>query len=329
MSSLIRRTLLTMGFWLGALLGALPTAIPAAVPAGMAADTLKLASWNMEWLLTPATFNQLRGRCTPDGQPPRTRRALPCDVAADLERSATDLAVLRRYARELDADVVALQEVDGVAAARQIFEGYEFCFTGSAALQNNGFAIRRGLPFRCGTDLKDLSLDDKVRRGVEVVLFPDGPRAIHLLGVHLKSGCAMERLDSSETACRQLAAQAAPLRRWVAAQVAANRRFALLGDFNRNLLAESRSTPVTGLWQQIGGQPHSQSSLAITAAGSAFRNCAAGQRYSSYIDYILLGNRLQQQLIAGSFERTTWSAKDAGRRKLSDHCPVSVRLRIG
>ncbi len=316
------------GFWVCVLFSAFPTAVPAAAPSGAAADTLKLASWNIEWLLTPATFNQLRERCTPDGQPPRARRSLPCDVAADLERSATDLAALRRYARELDADVIALQEVDGASAARQIFEGYEFCFTGSNALQNNGFAIRRGLPFRCGADLKDLSLGDNVRRGVEVVLFPDSPRAIHLLGVHLKSGCAMERLDSSESACRQLAAQAAPLQRWIGAQVAARRRFALLGDFNRNLLAESRSTPATGLWRQISGGPRRQSSLAITAAGSTFRNCAIGQRYSSYIDYILLGNQLQPQLIAGSFERTTWSAKDAGRRKLSDHCPISVRLRM-
>lgn len=291
-----------------------------------AARTLKVATWNLEWLLTPATFNNLRVHCSRDDAPRRAVRSLPCDVAASLERSGNDLAALRRYARQLDADVVALQEVDGIAAARQIFEGYEFCFTGSAALQNNGFAIRRGVEFRCGADLNSLSLGDTVRRGAEVMLFPDSPRAIHLLGVHLKSGCSTDRLDSSVSACQQLATQAAPLRQWIAAQTAAKHRFAMIGDFNRNLLAESRASE--GLWQRIGGDSRSTTALLITAAGTRFRNCAAGQRYSGYIDYIVLGERLQQQLVAGSFERLIWSAADAGRRKLSDHCPVSVRLRI-
>ena len=321
------RAILWAILWAWALSGLPTPATPAATPPIAAGNTLKLAAWNMEWLLTPVTFGTLRQHCTTDDDARRpVSRSLPCDVAARLERSATDLAALRRYARQLDADVIALQEVDGAAAARQVFPDHEFCFTGNTALQNNGFAIRRGLPFRCGADLKSLSLGDSVRRGAEVVLFPGSPRAIHLLGVHLKSGCATDRLDSPDSDCQRIAEQAAPLRQWVAAQTAANRRFAVLGDFNRNLLAESRGMQ-DGLWQRINGGPGA-AQLSITAANSHFRNCATGQRYSSYIDYILLGSQLQQQLISGSFERMIWSAEDAGRRKLSDHCPIAVRLRL-
>jgi endonuclease/exonuclease/phosphatase family metal-dependent hydrolase len=32
--------------------------------------------------------------------------------------------------------------------------------------------------------------------------------------------------------------------------------------------------------------------------------------------------------VRGSFERLTYSAADAWRTKLSDHCPVAVRLRL-
>ena len=52
------------------------------------------------------------------------------------------------------------------------FPDYEFCFSGRVAVQNNGFAIRRGLPFACGPELADLSMNDDVRRGVELRLFP-------------------------------------------------------------------------------------------------------------------------------------------------------------
>ncbi len=98
-----------------------------------------------------------------------TARAVrvPCDVAHELARSSEDIAALRRHARALDADVIALQEVDGPEAARLVFPDHEFCFSGRVAVQNNGFAIRRGLPFACGPDLRDISLDDDVRRGVE------------------------------------------------------------------------------------------------------------------------------------------------------------------
>ena len=103
----------------------------------------------------------------------------------------------------LDADVVALQEVDGPDAARLVFPDYQFCFSGRVAVQNNGFAIRRGLPFACAPDLTDLSMNDDVRRGVELRLFPGTPQELRLLSVHLKSGCARDPLDSTRAELRR------------------------------------------------------------------------------------------------------------------------------
>jgi hypothetical protein len=129
--------------------------------------TLKIATWNLEWFMTPETLRALTPACTPRDAPrDGARRAVPCDIAHELARSNEDVAALRRHARTLDADVIALQEVDGADAARLVFPDYEFCFSGRVALQNNGFAIRRGLPHRCAPELLDLSLADDVRRGV-------------------------------------------------------------------------------------------------------------------------------------------------------------------
>ena len=293
-----------------------PPATLARSPASAPGTTLKLATWNMEWLLTPEGFNTLKDHCTPAGDfTPHQQRSIPCDVAASLERSATDLAALARYARQLDADVIALQEVDGANAARQIFPRHEFCFTGGPAVQNTGFAIRRGLPFRCAADLTALSLGDTVRRGATLVLYPGTRRALHLLAVHLKSGCARAQLDTRERSCERLARQGPALHDWVAGAAQAGDRYALLGDFNRDLLAESGAlsnhAPSGALWAQL--QEAGTNLVFNTAQGQPFHNCHIGQPHTGYIDYILLGTALKRSLIAGSFERLTYSASDAWR----------------
>src|SRR6185295_18278533 len=133
----------------------------------------------------------------------------------DNKRSGEDIATMRRYAHELDADVVALQEVDGADAARLLFPGYDFCFSSRSAVQNNGFAIRHGIAYACGPELVELSLADDVRRGVELRLFPGSPREMKLLSVHLKSGCARDPLDSTKPACQELRRQVPALEGWV------------------------------------------------------------------------------------------------------------------
>src|SRR6187549_3963473 len=78
------------------------------------APTLKIATWNLEWLISPPAFKQLKANCAPEGTPVRGDvRRVPCDVASRFERSSRDFSVLARYAKALDADVVALQETDG------------------------------------------------------------------------------------------------------------------------------------------------------------------------------------------------------------------------
>src|SRR5215510_10947441 len=141
--------------------------LPFAASSHAAPAELKIATWNLEWFMTPETLRALTPACTPADAPrDGARRAVPCDVAHELARSNEDIAAMRRHARSLNADVIALQEVDGADAAKLLFTDYEFCFSGRVAVQNNGFAIRRGLPFACGPDLQGLSLDDDVRRGV-------------------------------------------------------------------------------------------------------------------------------------------------------------------
>jgi endonuclease/exonuclease/phosphatase family metal-dependent hydrolase len=287
---------------------------------------LKLATWNLEWFMTPETLRALTPACTPRDAPrDGARRSVPCDVAHKHARSHEDITALRRFAQSLDADVIALQEVDGVDAAKLVFPGYEFCFSTRVAVQNNGFAIRRGLPFRCGAELLDLSLADDVRRGVELRLFPGTPREIALLSVHLKSGCSRDRLDSERPACRELSRQVPVLERWIDARAAEDRPFAVLGDFNRDLRREPAES---SLWRDIDDADPPGADLVNTAEGQVFENCMPSQTFSGYIDYIILSDDLARWMVSDSFGRALYRPRDALRRKLSDHCPVFIRLRV-
>jgi endonuclease/exonuclease/phosphatase family metal-dependent hydrolase len=287
---------------------------------------LKLATWNLEWFMTPETLRALTPACTPADAPrDGARRAVPCDVAHELARSREDITALKRHAHALNADVIALQEVDGPDAARLVFPDYQFCFSGRVAVQNNGFAIRRGLPFLCAPDFTDLSLNDDVRRGVELRLFPNTTQELRLLSVHLKSGCARDSLESTRPSCGELARQVPLLERWIDAQASEHKPFAVLGDFNRDLRQE-RSGP--SIWAEIDDASPPEADLVNTAEGQAFQNCMPSQTFSGYIDYIILGRKMARGLVKDSFGRELFPPKDAQRRKLSDHCPVFIRLRV-
>ena len=300
--------------------------LPFAASSHAAPAELRIATWNLEWFMTPETLRALTPACTPADAPrDGARRSVPCNVAHELTRSREDIAALKRHARVLDADVVALQEVDGQEAARLVFPNYEFCFSGRIAVQNNGFAIRRGLPFLCAPDLTDLSMNDDVRRGVELRLFPGTAQEMRFLSVHLKSGCARDSLESTRPSCGELSRQIPVLERWIDVQAAEHKPFAVLGDFNRDLRREP-SGP--SMWTEIDDANPPEADLVNTAEGQAFQNCMNSQTFSGYIDYIILGRQMARGIVAGSFGRELFPPKDAQRRKLSDHCPVYIRLRV-
>ncbi|MET0291908.1 MAG: endonuclease/exonuclease/phosphatase family protein [Steroidobacteraceae bacterium] len=289
-------------------------------PCAIAANSLRLATWNLEWLLNPETARDLRVRCQ-RGE----RQRLPCDVVQGA-RSEADWLALRRHAARLDADVIALQEVEDAVAAERVFRGYAFCFTARRDRQNVGFAIRRGIPFRCEPDLVPLSVRDRVRRGAVITLYPDDVREMRLLSVHLKSGCSRDPLDAPAASCRTLARQAPILANWIDAEVAAGRAYGILGDFNRDLRGDASMS--NGLWATLSDGRPKPERLRDAASGTRFVACHPGQSFTRYIDYVLLGGPLADRQVANSVVRHVFDPAEARRRHLSDHCPLSVRVNL-
>ncbi len=301
-----------------------------------AQDTLKVATWNLQWLMTTGTFDGLASGCQTEYQGGE-RRAIPCDIVAPLERSMrrtdADFARLRYYARQLDADVIALQEVDGPSAAELVFPGYAFCFTGRTHVQNVGFAIRHGIDFDCA-DYAALGLpSSNVRWAADLTLYPGSAREVRLLSIHLKSGCPRQVLTNRKDECRQLAEQVPVLERWIDARASEGVPFAVLGDFNRRFEVERPAARnargrLVAMWPELDDGDPPEADLTNATWDRPYIGCHSRERYRSYIDHIVLSRTLAARAVPASLERVVYTDSDVARFRMSDHCPLAVTLRM-
>ncbi len=245
-------------------------------------------------------------------------------------RRAGDYADVRRAVEALDADVVAFQEVQSPAAAARVFDPARYvvvmegrpaepvrpCGARHGDLKRqpmaNGIAIRRGLAFTRGPDLKALGIGDPERPwGVDVTVTAPGGRPLRVLAAHLKAGCATNAADG-DPRCVGLHAAQGPLKDWMRARLAAGERFVVAGDFNREL-----ARPGDRFWAALtdnGALP------LATAAGDRKAKC--GRSRTAFIDHVLLGGTARDDQTG--FEERTYGLFG---KKPSDHCPVVAVLR--
>lgn len=285
--SIIRCLLLGAAVTLGALL-----------PPAAGAEALKVATWNLNWLTDR----------------PAGDRALPTDVHT---RSPEDFERLRQYAVQLNADVIAIQEVDGRRVAARIFPParYSIHMTHDDVVQRVGIVVRRGLTYEVNPDLTALDVDPRqhLRSGVDITLhLAEGP--LRILAVHLKTGCHDGRLTHQAAhSCAELRAQIAPLQAWIAARQRENAAFLVLGDFNRHMEGSDQ------LWAALR---HAAPLLRATEGRSS--PCWGGE---SFIDHIIAGGAARDWMQVGTLKVLTYrETGDDWKDRLSDHCPVSVML---
>jgi endonuclease/exonuclease/phosphatase family metal-dependent hydrolase len=275
-------------------------------PAASQAETeLKIATWNIAWLTTrPAGHRDL---------PPALRG-----------RTEDDFARLRRYAERLAADIVALQEVDGPEAAARVFDPrhYAFHFTDETDLQRPGFAWRRGLAVTRNPDLVGLDLRPaarlSLRRGADITVQTPGGSRLRLLAVHLAAGCHFDPLGTAgRPACGTLGQQAAVLAGWIAERRREGAPFLILGDFNRRIPADNGDDLMRVL---------EQAAPLLRATQGLSNPCWGG---GHFISHILAGGAARGWLVPDSLRVLVYEERDPRyRERLSDHCPISVRLRI-
>mgnify|MGYP000592353852 CR=1 FL=1 len=272
------------------------------------ASNFVIASWNTEHLAYPITQG-----CRP--------------------RNHSELAKLQSYARSLNADIVALQEVASIDAVRQLFpenkwqvviserpgsEGYTCRENGfSSTQQKVAFAVRKGIPIKQSKSVRELGLASTgLRYGLELTVeSPMG--AMTLLNVHMKSGCFVDNYSQSELgACQIFAKQAPILDAWIEQQERSKTPYVVLGDFNHRL-----SAPYNHLTRQLTtNSDNTKASLENTTAHLV----GCHPYYPAPIDHILLGNMAAPNI---SKKSTMHPFDDmAPDEMLSDHCALSLEL---
>jgi len=217
------------------------------VAAHSGTSALRLATWNLEHLAAD-------------------------DYAGCRPRSGADYERLRHHAERLNADLIALQEVENGAAVARVFDpriyAIEISHRPSLSLgtcrrhrnqertmQRTGLAINRGrlaemgLTYRRLPDFQAIGLRSQ-RWATRISIGPfDVPGgAIQVVSVHLKSGCAFDSLEGTvkRDQCRLLLQQRGILEEWIDSRAGANEPFVLLGDFNRQL-----DLPGDDFWAEI------------------------------------------------------------------------------
>ena len=286
------------------------------------ADRLRIATWNL---------NNLHSAID---EPLRT--GAPA-------RSEHDFAVLADYARRLDADIVALQEVSGPHAIARVFSPpeYEVHLSGSYYADRSrqrptdriytAFAIRRDrVDLISVQDMPALAVElgdgYRTRHGLELVVNWLGA-PLHLLAVHLKSGCFAGALQNPRsTACRILSAQVPSLERWIDQRVAQDQALVVLGDFNRAFDVHGGRDH---FWRDIDDrEPAGLDLWRLPFATQSSCWLGTPRHHPDPIDFMVFDQRAWRWVDRESFAQIDYDPRDrdAERGTPSDHCPSFVDL---
>ena len=235
-------------------------------------------------------------------------------------RAPIDYERIRCYSRLMDADIIAVQEIDGEEALRRVFDTdvYDLHMSGRNAHQNTGFAFKKGLDVTIQPDFEELDVGD-VRHGTRIDVSHNG-KTIKLMSIHLKAGCFSNSSSSSSRACIKLMDQVRILEGWIDDAAGDSDAFIVLGDFNRRL-----ATSGDRVWAELDdGDPPNADLVAATE--NMPTSCRNGQ-FTEFIDHIVLDRRAAQWFDSSSFRHVTYRPEDEGVWDLiSDHCPVVVDL---
>ncbi|HEY1412894.1 MAG TPA: endonuclease/exonuclease/phosphatase family protein, partial [Rhodopila sp.] len=174
--------------------------------------------------------------------------------------------------------------------------------------------VRRGLHYDINPDVTALG-GHHLRSGADITLHLGGAD-LRVLAVHLKKGCRdVPMAKARSEACQELKEQIGPLADWIAARKAEAVPFIILGDFNRWM--DPAETFLASL---------RQAAPLVRATEGRSSPCWGNE---TFIDHILAGGPAADWMRVDTLRVMTYREVDpAWKDRLSDHCPVSVRLAV-
>ncbi|WP_064609215.1 endonuclease/exonuclease/phosphatase family protein [Photobacterium sp. J15] len=287
---------------------------------------LIIMSWNLQWLSV-------------------------ADGKMKVTRSQEDLQQLRQIIKEVSPDILAFQEVNSTKAIQTVLprqHSYRIYISDrsqspeehfSSQNQFTGFAVRSSLQISDKPDLKKLNLVyhnktsknrfySKLRYGAYIVLYPATNKELHILNVHLKSGC-FSRKYGKRRACHALKRQGEVLAQWIKTRQESSQQYLVIGDFNHQLNSQQQWLLTT--LNRSSAQPSVLLSKEITGGCTISLRNKKGDRqirhYNSLIDHALASSEIAQAMRqSGKFFQYHYPKKLIQQFQLSDHCPLILHL---
>jgi len=301
------------------------------------AQNVVFATWNLAWQRSTPLDQQQFNECK-DIKPSQREKLDETHPYRWECKSPAQISAMAAVAEKLNADIIAVQEVESAAALQQIWPKDEYDFyvnMDSPWIQRTGFVVRKSIGPGIGqfTDVPQIgsAFKDHVRHGAELTLTVNG-KEIKILSVHLKSGCFEKALNSGYATgrdaangvitCDVLKNQAPALEAWLDGAIRSGFSAMIIGDFNRRFDSEveHKADPEQSLYAQLSdGEPPAARLFRPTAGFEALPECRAGGS-KWLIDHALMTSELKQHYAASSLLELPVPLKG------SDHCPISFRM---
>jgi endonuclease/exonuclease/phosphatase family metal-dependent hydrolase len=272
-----------------------------------------------------------------------SRVGITVTPASYAKRNEQIAKVLRE---DVKADVIAFQEVSGVAAVREALGAaaadYEVCSYAGYKVQRLAFAWRKslGAPIGPCQDFRELSLPhlppkDQVRPGFAVTLQIGGKR-IRFLTLHLKSACVSPldrgQLDGNKgpnDPCLILQQQVAPLEAIVESLANGVDHVVVMGDFNRNLGHEAARVAGAEPVRSDGSTDLARPRAAGVMSRNLFLEVNDGQPTASRLSLLVPACPGSPEVASACHAAKSRLLTQEERRVLSDRSGLGCRNSVG
>ena len=322
----------------------------------LSANALTITTWNLEHLIDLELHNEWRDRCNENEKAHKENFSIPyCNALNGLsfpakkpeslslhnvENYKKKIDLIKKELKNFNSDIYAFQEVSSVDALKLILDEnqYNFYISDTGISQEVAFAIKKKIENNIIGDVQDFetlsitegSSERPTRNGLELNIFHNGA-VLSLLNIHLKSSCSKSKLnDPNELCCKSylhkgcriLKHQVEILEEWLHKKILnTNIEPIILGDFNRVFPIDNRFKGSDSMLKELSDDGYdNETSLWATP----YKYSKKDYNCHNY-DYFLTTKDFSGTI--GGHTISKLPKKVIEQAKISDHCPITIKLK--